>query len=208
MDTDSRDADRWMLLSGPLFAVLAIAALVLGSTPNETSSPADVIKELKDNEASIVASAFLAGPSAALLLVFVSRLRAAIDDRARAARTLLVAGGTVVAVGLVTGGSLILAMMIAADEGFEAPAQTLNVLNSAMWIPVVIGIAAMLFGAGLAVLRTGILPAWLGWVAAVVGVVSLLGPGGFVGFFVLPLWVGAAGVMLYLRKSPVADIVV
>ena len=199
MSTESRDNDRWMLLAGPLFTVLAIASLSLGATPSETTSAAEVVEKVKDDETSIVVSGFIAGPAAAVLLVFVSRLRAGIDDRARAARSLLVAGGTVVAAGLAVAGSVLLALTTAADKGFEGAAQSLNVLNASMWIPVVIGIAAMLFGAGLAVLRTGILPAWLGWVAAVVGVVSVLGPGGFLGFFVMPLWVGLAGILLYLR---------
>jgi hypothetical protein len=96
--------------------------------------------------------------------------------------------------------SVTLATMIAADEGFEPVAQTLNVLNAAMWIPLVIGLGTMLFGGGLAVLRTGILPRWLGWAGVVVGVLSLLGPGGFVGYAVAPLWVGLAGILLYMRK--------
>ena len=43
------------------------------------------------------------------------------------------------------------------------------------------------------------MPAWLGWVAVVVGVISLVGPGGFLGFFVAPIWTLVAGVMLSLR---------
>ena len=204
MDTHSRDADRWMYLAGPLFTLLAIAAVAIsGSTPNETTAAAEVVSRTKDEVDRIVASAFITGPAAAVLLAFVSRLRAGLDDRARAARSLLVAGGTVTAVGLLIATCVMFSLALAVDEGFEAPAQTLNVLNSAMWIPVVIGIAAMLFGAGLGVLRTGLLPSWMGWVAVVVGVLSLLGPGGFLGYFVAPFWVGAAGVMLYLRKREV-----
>lgn len=176
-----------MLLAGPLFTALMIATLALeGTAPSEKASAATVIQHYTDHEAATVAVSFLLGPAAAVLLVFVSRLRAAIDDRARAARSLLVAGGTIVAGGLVL---------------------CATVFNSSLWLPIVIGLAAMLFGAGLAVLRTGILPAWLGWVAVVVGVVSLLGPGGFLGFFVAPVWVGVAGVLLYLRKPVGTDVV-
>lgn len=210
MDTDARDNDRWMLLAGPAFTVLAIAAAVLNSgAPGETESAAKVIEHYKDHEAGVVISTFVWGPAAAMLLVFVSRLRAGIDDRARAARSLVVAGGTLAAAGIVIGASVGLANMVAADEGFEEVSQTLNVLNSALWIPLVIGLAVMLLGAGLSVLRTGILPSWLGWVAVVVGVLSLLGPGGFVGYLVAPLWVGVAGLMLYLRSTAdVPDVVV
>jgi hypothetical protein len=204
MDTDRRNGDRWMLLAGPLFTVLAVVGVILvGSTPGEKDPADEIIKHFKDNDTQTLAGVFLWGPAAAALLVFVSRLRAGIDDRARAARSLLVAGGTLYATGIVIGTSVTLAQVVAADGEFKDASQALNVLNAALWVPVVIGIATMLLGAGLAVLRTGLLPTWLGWVAVVVGVVSLFGPGGFLGFFVAPLWVGLAGILLYTRKDEV-----
>ena len=204
MDTDRINDDRWMLLAGPLFTVLAVAGVILiGSTPEEKAPADEIIKHFTDNDTQTMAGVFLWGPAAAALLVFVSRLRAGIDDRARAARSLLVAGGTLFATGIILGTSVTLAQVVAADGGFEDASQALNVLNAALWIPVVIGLAVMLLGAGLAVLRTGLLPTWLGWVAVVVGVVSLLGPGGFLGFFVAPFWVGLAGILLYTRKTEV-----
>ncbi|MEO5619261.1 MAG: hypothetical protein ABIS67_15940, partial [Candidatus Eisenbacteria bacterium] len=175
--------------------------LLQGSTPGEKDTAEEVIAHFKDSDVRSSISAFLAIPAAAFLLVFLSRLRAGIDDRARAARSLLVAGGAVWSAGMLVGASVLLANNIAANEDFEAAAQTLNVLYAAMWIPSVGGIAITLLGAGLAVLRTGILPRWMGLVALVVGVISLLGPGGFLGFFVAPIWIAAAGLMLYLRRA-------
>ena len=72
-----------------------------------------------------------------------------------------------------------------------------------MWIPFIAGIAATLIGAGLTVLSSGVLPRWLGWVALVAGVISLAGPGGFLGFFVGPLWILVAGVLLFRRSDEV-----
>jgi len=202
MDSDARGDDRWMLLAGPLFLLLqALGALLQGSNPGEKDSADEVISHFADNDSRILAGVFVLNVAAAVLLVFVCRLRAAIDDRARAARSLLVAGGTVYATGILIASSVSLALVVASNAAFEESAQALNVLNASLWIPPVIGLATMLLGAGLAVLRTGILPRWLGWVAAVVGVVSLLGPGGFLGFFVAPFWVGAAGIMLYIRRA-------
>jgi hypothetical protein len=46
-------------------------------------------------------------------------------------------------------------------------------------------------------------PRWLGWAALVLGIVSLAGPGGFVGFFGAPLWILIAGITLAMRdRSP------
>lgn len=207
MDTDARNSDRWMLLAGPLFLVLGLAAVLLqGGTPGEKDSADEIIKHFTDNDTRSVASVFFWGPAAAALLVFVSRLRAGIDDRARAARSLLVAGGTVTATGMLIGASVTLGLVTASNEGFKDAAQALNSLNAGLWIPFAIGMGIMLLGAGLSVLRTGILPRWMGWIAAVVGVVSLLGPGGFAGFFIGPFWVAVAGVMLYLRRDETVEL--
>lgn len=206
---DARNNDRWMLLAGPLFLVLGLAAILLqGGTPGEKDSADQIIKHFADNDTRSVASVFLWGPAAAALLVFVSRLRAGIDDRARAARSLLVAGGSVLATAMLIGASVTLGLVTASHEGFKDAAQALNSLNAGMWIPFVIGMGVLLIGAGLSVLRTGILPRWMGWVAAVVGVVSLLGPGGFAGFALGPIWIAVAGVMLYTRQDAPAVVVV
>jgi hypothetical protein len=95
---------------------------------------------------------------------------------------------------------LSLALLSSSDHNQPQVAQAANVLSNASWIPFIGGIAVTLIGAGMTVLRTRILPVWLGWVALVAGVVSLIGPGGFLGFFVGPLWMLVAGVMLGLRS--------
>ena len=204
MDTHSREADRWMYLAGPLFTVLVIVSFVVqGAIPAEDDAAADVVREVAENDAGIAFGAFVWIPAAVLLLVFACRLRASVDDRARAPRALLVGGATVFAAGVGVSSAVNLALVSAAQKGFEESAQALNLLNAAMWVPIVVGAAALLIGAGLAVVRTAILPAWLGWVALVVGVVTLIGPGGYLGFLLTPIWVGAAGVLLYLRKREV-----
>lgn len=202
MQNDTRGDDRWMFLAGLAFLLLsALGALLQGGPPGEQDSADEVVSHFADKETRILAGAFALNVAAAALLVFVSRLRAAIDDRARAARSLLLVGGTVYATAILIGSSVSLSLVVASNAAFKESAQALNVLNSSLWVPLVIGLATMLIGAGLAVLRTGILPRWLGQVAAVVGVVSLLGPGGFLGAVVAPFWVGAAGVMLFLRPA-------
>jgi len=208
METEARDTDdRWMYLAGPLFTLLMILIVLLQmGSPSEKDSVDEVVSHFVDKEAKTFVSAFLSGPAVAALLVFVSRLRARIDDRARAARSMAVAGGVVYAVGILVSASVLAATVGAANNDIGDVARTLNALFAWLWIPAVIGIGVMLLGAGLAVLRTGILPRWLGWVAAVVGVVSFLGPGGFAGFLIGPLWVGLAGILLYTRKPVTATV--
>jgi hypothetical protein len=198
---DVRDNDRWLALLGPLFLVLALIAMALGgNTPSESLSGKELIAHFDGKEGANLAATFLIGPAVVALLLFVGWFRLLLGREAGAARKLLQYGAVVYSVALLMTAVVNLAEAGAANDGQGGPAQAMNYLNNAIWIPIVIGAGALLLGAGWSVLRSGVLPRWMGWVGVVVGIVSLLGPGGFVGYFVAPLWVAAAGVMLYLRK--------
>jgi hypothetical protein len=200
---DNRDdRDRWMAWGGPAFLLLFIATgLLLGGEIKDDLAGTKVIDEVLDQKDGAIVAAFLAAPSAAFLLFFAARLRSLLGDSAGAARHLLQYGAVLFASAIVFGAVIMLGMISAADNKQAETAQALNVLNSVSWIPMVAGIAVFLIGAGLSVLRTGVLPTWMGWIALVVGVVSMIGPGGFAGYFVAPLWVGVAGIMLAIRKD-------
>jgi hypothetical protein len=200
---------RWLAWTGPIFTVVfAIAAFVLeGNLPGEKSSGDKVVTYFGAHQGRTEASAFLAPLGAALLVLFASYLRSVARDRGDSrgvGPTVLVAGAVLWASGLLLGAVLDLGLVSAAHHHQTQVAQTLNVFSNDDWIPFIAGIAVTLIGAGMTVLGTRILPSWLGWVALVVGVISLLGPGGFLGFFVAPVWLLVAGVMLGLRKEPAA----
>lgn len=202
---DDARSDRWMMLAGPLFLMLIVGLMAVeGGTPGVEATGEEVVDHYLDGKNARLVGAFLAIPAATALLIAASGIRAALGDRARAFGTLFQSGAVLYAGGLTAGAAVQLGILDAADKGLEGPAQALNVLMEAMWLPFVAGIASLLLGGGLAVLRTGILPRWLGWVGAVVGVVSMLGPGGFLGYFVAPLWLAAAGLMLYTRADAAA----
>lgn len=198
---DVRDDDRWMALAGPVFLLLLLVAVLLtGGTPGEGASGKDVIQHYSDSKGRNAASVFIFGPAAAALLVFAARLAGELKGTG-AARRLMQYGAVLYAAALTLGAVFLLTAVTAADHKQAAVAETANALNNNGWIPIVIGIAAMLVGAGLGVLRSGVLPRWLGWVGVIVGVLSLLGPGGFLGFLVAPFWIAIAGVLLYQRRT-------
>lgn len=192
---------RWLALAGPLFAVVFIVAIFLlqGDTPEDQASGQEVVDFYVDNETQGLIGAFLAPLLAALVVLFFSHLRSLARERrvsTGAGPTVMISGAVIWASGLLLGAVLELALVSAADNGQGEVAQALNVLSTTLWLPFIAGIAITLIGAGLTVLGSDFLPKWLGWVAAVVGVVSLIGPGGFLGFFVGPLWMLVAGVLL------------
>jgi hypothetical protein len=198
----TRASDRWMALMGPLFLVLLVVVLALaGDTPAEDATGQKVIDALGDHGDATLWGAFLTAPLVAALLIFVSRLRLSFGREVGAPRKLMQYGAVIYAVALLLNAVVALAEQGAAHDKRGDVAETLNRLASTLWLPVVVGAGILLIGAGLSVLRGGVLPSWLGWIGLVVGVISLLGPGGFLGFFVTPLWVATAGLWLYLRPS-------
>jgi hypothetical protein len=202
------NSSRWLALTGPLFTVVFVIVGfgLLGSTPGEKASAQKVVDYYSSHQGRATAAALLAPLGAAILVLFGSYLRA----RAREAGatgvgpTVLIGGVVLWGSGLLIGSTFGLTLVSASDHKQLQVAQTANVLSNDAWLPFVAGIAVTMLGAGMTVLSTRILPRWLGWVALVVGVVALLGPGGFAGFFIAPLWLLVAGIMLWMSSAATA----
>ena len=202
---------RWFAWSGPLFTVgWVVFGLILGgSPPGDKASAARVMEWYNEHQGRTVVGALSAPLGAFLILMFAAYVRRIARDRGAPliGPTLFVGGAIALGVALMAEASVKLGLEAASDHNQPQVAQTLNVLDNNTWIPFIGALALLLIGAGMTVLRSGILPAWLGWVAVVGGVISLFGPGGFVGFFLLPLWVLVAGIWLAVgsdRSAPAA----
>ena len=204
MDTDNAtaDRDRWMAWGGLAFLLIFLAAMIAsGDDISEDATGKEVLAAVSGHKDGSYIAVFLYAPAVAALCLFGARFRSLLSPVAGAARQLFQYGLLLYAASLTIGAVLDLALVAAQDHGQEQVAETVNVLSNDFWIPMTIGTAILLIGAGLSVLRTALLPRWMGWVALVVGVISLLGPGGFAGFFVTPIWIAIAGVMLAVRKD-------
>jgi hypothetical protein len=197
-------ASRWLIWSGPVFAVVfLVLGFATGSPPGDGASAAKVMTFYHDHRSGQLTSVFLSPLGVALLVLFAAQIRV----RARALRqsttgpTVLLAGAVLWGAGLLLGSAITLAQVDAADKKQAEAGLALNQLSNASWIPFIAGIAVFLIGAGMTGLGTGLTPKWLAWAALVVGVVSLAGPGGFIGFFGAPIWMLIAGIMLATRRA-------
>jgi hypothetical protein len=201
---------RLLTLTGPVFTVLfIIIVFVLSSEgPGEGASGKQVLDFIDDNESQLFVGVFGGPLLAALIVVFFSHLSALARERGAtgAGPTAMVGGAVLWSGGLLLSSWLELAGLAAADKDLEQVAQTVNVLIEANWLPFIGGIAVTLIGAGMTVLGSGLLPRWLGWVALVAGIIALAGPGGFLGFFVGPLFMLVAGIMLLMREEEPASL--
>ncbi|MEU0243816.1 hypothetical protein ABZ192_05720 [Streptomyces sp. NPDC006235] len=110
-------------------------------------------------------------------------------------------GGLLLAIGLLTGAGLTLALVDLADEPTASgPAlQALNAFNENFYIPFVGGMGLMLLGAGLATVSP--LPRWLALAAVVIGVLIFIPWVGFFAFTAAGLWVAVTSVLLTRRPE-------
>jgi hypothetical protein len=198
-------------LAGILFIVLVIVAFVVGGeTPGSDESSKKVVDFYTDNDTQQTIAAIGLVYAGGAFLFFISALRRALrsepgDDGGLSTAVLI--GGVVLVVGISLFAGLTFALADAADDLDPSAAQAINALNSDMFATLVVGTFAFNLGLGLAILRHGGFPRWIGWLAVVLAVVSFT-PIGFFGFLATAIVIVATSVVMWRQaaepSSPVA----
>jgi len=195
--------ERFQPLAGVLSGLLLIAGLALtwGDPSSETGID-DTFSYWADNRGQHQLSGLLLAPLIAFLLVFFGTgLRRHLRHDRDAGHGSVAFGGALLAastfalVGMLEG-----AATNAAHEGDRTATYTLSQLHSYDWLAWNAAFAAVLLATGLGALRNRALPAPVAWASVAIGA-SLLTPLGFVGFFLLPLWLIVVGLMLTVRRD-------
>lgn len=192
-------------LAGVGAVVLIVAAVLVGGEPPDTDDSArEIVEFYREEDSSQVLGAVLLAWGTLLFLVFLSvlwtGLRSARSDRL-ASTTLSLAGGIIFAVGMAIFAGIGFVVGDTQDDLPPEAIQALHVLNVDFFFPAALGGAAFYFGTGAAIVQTGALPKWLGWIGIVLGVLALT-PAGFVAFLALGVWVLLLSVFLALRERP------
>jgi hypothetical protein len=211
MATISRYRDRMAVrlerlapLTGVGFIILLVGGLIVGGATPDIDAPTSEIDTFwQDNSTRQQASALLVGLAALFLLWFGGSLRRAIS-RAEGGDGRLAAlafGGTIIAtVGLLLLATMAFALADTADHVPPDVVHTIHVLSYDVFLPLIGGAVGLLVAAGLAFIRTAVLPRWLGWVAFVLAV-AILTPLAFFGLVAWLLWIAAVSILLYLGES-------
>ena len=171
---------RWLGVAGLVFVALVVVAVV--STPNvdSTAAAAKVVASAT-NHTSVwrLSGVFtLVAVFEGLFFLWYLRTYVATVGPNRNLATVGFAGGVVFATsGLVSAG---LKFSLADGVGHLDPnsMQVLNLLQNDLGFAMgAIGVAVLLVATGVAIVRRGPLPTWLGWVGVVLGVLgAVLGP--------------------------------
>jgi hypothetical protein len=200
---------RYAPLSGLVFVVLVVASIIVGGFDSVSTddSTRKVLDYWSDNDSQQIAGAILGAlamvPFLWFLSVLRSTLRLAEGGTGRLAATAYAGGIVLVGFALVDGA---LQFAVADSVGDVPPGvtQTLSVLYNDFFLGFPVGLGTLMLATALVLLRTRVLPMWLGWFALVLGIASFLGPAGFVAFLVFLVWVAIVSVVLYQRIEPPA----
>ena len=201
MQTQSRFWSRLGVLGGVYAVLFVIASTLLGEPGSGTAGPA-VVTYYHDHQTTETAGVFAVAFAVVALTFFLASLRRRLSatDEGRYLANVVTAGGAVYAAGLMITTALTVALIDAAKDNMPGTAQTLNVLSSDMWLPVVVGLALLGLGTGVSALRSATLPKWLGWVSVAFGLLALAGPAGGIAFLIAPAWALVIGIVI--MRSP------
>ena len=192
--------ERLAPLTGIVFvALLVISFIVGGESPDADESTEEVVAFWTEEDSAQIASAIIGAWAAVSLVWFGGSVAAAIRRaEIEAARLASIAFGgfLLIALGVLSFSAF---QFAAADTAGDVPAevtQTLSVLFADFFFPLAGGTFLALLSVGIATLRYGVLPRWLGYVAIVIAIVALT-PAGFFALLAAGAWVLAVSVVLY-----------
>lgn len=189
-------------LTGVGFVILLVISFVIGGEPPSADEDVqEIIDHYTDNKDSIQIGAALTIPAATLLIFFAAHLRRVFSAAERAGSLLApvpLIGAAIIAAGAGIDGTISFALAERVDDIEPDAVQALQALWDNDWLPIALGLSVFLWGVGLATVRHGGLPTWLGWAAIVLAVIAFT-PIGFVSFLGAALWILIASIILTLR---------
>jgi hypothetical protein len=190
----------WAPLLGIAFvALVVISFIVSGETPDIKDSPQKVLDFYNDNDSSQQFAAALLAWATVLFLFFLGVLRTALADAEGGTPRLSAvafAGGIVLALGMLAFAGFTFTLGDAADHLTPDAAQALNALNSDFFLPLAAGLGTLMIATGISSIRSRVFPAWLAWLALLIGIAAIT-PAGFFAFLAFGLWTIAAAIVLW-----------
>ncbi len=194
----------WLERFAPLGGIVfAIAMLVAFFTSDDYGDDAQSVIEYADSSKTEIWTLAVIALAAPLLLGWtVAGLMSWMRPASTALRTLTMLGGTLF-IAFVTIGLTIWTAPLLDDSLSEGGAETYLALDDFGWVILGTGgVAAgvMIIAISLAALRHAWVPAWLGWLSLLLGVVSLASVAA-IGLFAWVAWLIGAGVLMLLRGN-------
>lgn len=185
-------------LTGIVFVLLLVAGFTIaGEPPDPSEKPIDeVVDFYLDNDDDVMLGSVLQALASAFFLFFAATLCKALrSSGAEASAIGVIAGATVFTVGSTLDATINLAIADAAEEIDPVAVQSLATLWTGDFLPFAVGMFVFLMSWGVAIVRHGSFPTWMGWIA-IVASLTAVSPAFPVAGIVAVLMVIAASVML------------
>ena len=200
---------RYGPLSGLLFVLLVVASIIVGGfdSVDSNDSTVKVIKFWHDNDGEQIASALIGALAMVPFLWFLGSLRSTLrvaEGGAGRLAAVAYAGGIVLVGFALVDSALQFATAESVGDVPPLVTQTLSVLYNDFFVGFPVGFGTLMLATALVLLRTRVLPVWLGWFALLLGIAVFFGPIGFVAFLVGLVWVAVVSVVLFQREQPTA----
>ena len=198
---------RWM---GPIglgsVVAFVIGFVILGGTnpPGKNAPALTVVTYYTDHGTRQTWSLYIVAAGVLLAAVFVgglrTMLRKANESHSWLADTAF-AGGILFIGGFATAGFLQWTLISAARNSQLTLAANLNFLSQSIMLPAQAGLVVLAAAAGLAILLGSDIPAWLGYLALAIGVVSAIGPIGIIAILATPVWMTLFGFVVGAKTA-------
>lgn len=179
---DTRRWERFAPLTGVLFVVLTVASIVIGTSnaPEDFPAPVEEIVEYyADDPGMIILSAWVGLLGSFFLIWFGGSVRARLRDAGEERLGTIAFGGAVAAAAmglLIDTAHLAGALRAEEDDTIEPATATAlyDLANSTLGGGLPIAIAVFVAATGIAALRSGALPSWLGIVSLILTVLLFM----------------------------------
>jgi hypothetical protein len=204
-----RGLSRWAPFTGVVSAVLGVAGgaiAIITNAPGSDASGKEVIAFYAAHAGPQEAAAALLGLAFVFLIFFAGSLRAYLlqTPRLEALGAVLLAGAVLETAGQTLGAGSVWALAQDSAHLDPAAAQGLNVLGSDAVATNTAGLIVFGIAAGLAILSSGRLPSWLGWMAIAMAVVVVT-PAEALSFIALAIWMVILSILMWRRSGESAE---
>ncbi len=209
-------ARRWEALA-PLTGIAAVLLFVaafivhdvIGDTPDADAPASAFARYYEEHDGNIWLSSILISLAVFFLFWFIGVLRAVLSAAEGGVGRLAAtahSGGVAMAVLILAsfGTQVSGAILVSERDAGLAPDSAVAYwfIGDGLFVAAFYGAAVLVAATGVAALRTGALPRWLGWASLVIALVLLVPWINWAAFiFLLPLWIIAVSVLLWQAAS-------
>jgi hypothetical protein len=199
----------------PLSGIASLALIIAGGLYGGKPPAEKGLKSAEELAAAYAAqgdrllvAVFLMGLGLVFLVYFASVLKTALDAGTAETSCLsrvAFAGVLVFVVGAATDFSLMVAMVEGAKDKVDPLViQTLSTYWENDFVPFAVGIVLLTSASAISIQKYGGLPKWVGWLAGLILVVSLIPPIAPAAFPATGIWILVASIVLLLQARKVA----